>query len=348
MRREARVDAALVHDARVAIVAIGRNEGERLKRCLLSLPREILAVYVDSGSTDGSNEFARSIGIEVVELDMTIPFTAARARNVGWRQIELLDPSLNFIQFVDGDCELDPNWLAEAINALNADDALAAVFGRRRERHPDASIYNLMCDDEWNTPIGLAESCGGDALFRLNALQAAGGYNDTLIAGEEPDLCLRLRQKGWKLKRLDAEMTLHDAAITSFRAFWKRTERSGYAYAEHVWRHGRRAIPSWRRQLFGITLWGLLIPVFVLICIGVFAFSGAKTALLTIIASVTLYPIQIARVAAKKRATSDSRLARIYAILIVIGKIPQAIGALRCWLGHAFGQHASLIEYKGS
>ncbi len=260
------MDATVAHESRTAIVVIGRNEGDRLKRCLLSLPREVPTVYVDSGSTDGSTEFARSIGVEVAELDMTIPFTAARARNAGWRRMAAINPGLHFIQFLDGDCELNSDWLRRSIHALIDEDALAAVFGRRRERYAHASIYNRMCDDEWNTPVGIAEACGGDALFRLDALQMVGGYSETLIAGEEPDLCLRLRHKGWKLRRLDAEMTLHDAAITSFRAFWKRTERSGFAYAEHVWRHGKSAIPSWRRQLYGIVFWGLLIPSVVLVC----------------------------------------------------------------------------------
>jgi GT2 family glycosyltransferase len=279
---------------------------------------------------------------------MTIPFTAARARNAGWRRMAAINPGLHFIQFLDGDCELNSDWLRRSIHALIDEDALAAVFGRRRERYAHASIYNRMCDDEWNTPVGIAEACGGDALFRLDALQMVGGYSETLIAGEEPDLCLRLRHKGWKLRRLDAEMTLHDAAITSFRAFWKRTERSGFAYAEHVWRHGKSAIPSWRRQLYGIVFWGLLIPSVVLVCSVIFAFSGAKTALLAAMVALTVYPLQIARVAAKKACTSDLKFARLYAILIVVGKVPQGIGALRCWIAHVLRRHALLIEYKVS
>ncbi|MFV4725620.1 glycosyltransferase, partial [Mycobacterium tuberculosis] len=120
---------------------------------------------------------------------------------------------------------------------------LAVVFGRRRERFPERSIYNRMCDDEWNVPVGPALSCGGDALFRWSALEAAGGYSDDLVAGEEPDLCLRLRQQGWQIERIDREMTLHDAAILCFGSWWKRARRSGFSYAAHCLRHGERAIP---------------------------------------------------------------------------------------------------------
>lgn len=68
----------------VAAVAIGRNEGARLVACLESMVGRVdPIIYVDSGSTDNSVAEARARGAEVVELDMSIPFTAARARNAG-------------------------------------------------------------------------------------------------------------------------------------------------------------------------------------------------------------------------------------------------------------------------
>ena len=341
------MDELIAPRSRIAIVVIGRNEGDRLKRCLRSLPQGLPTVYVDSGSNDGSVEFAQSIGVDVVELDMSIPFTAARARNTGWRQLAANNGGLELIQFVDGDCEIDANWLDHAINAITQDEKLAAVFGRRRERFPEATVYNRMCDDEWDTPIGLSEACGGDVLFRLAALQAAGGYSDTLIAGEEPDLCLRLGGMGWRIRRIDAEMTLHDADMTTFGAFWKRSKRSGFAYAEHVWRHGHCAIPSWRRQLYSIVIWAVLIPLAGLLCLVLYAFVGSGVALFTFFICLALYPAQIVRLAAKKAATtSNPRFARYYAILIMIGKIAQGHGIFECWKGHILQRRASIIEYK--
>src|SRR3990170_3982962 len=93
--------------SRLGIVAIGRNEGERLRACLRSVVGDNrVVVYVDSGSTDGSVEMARSMGAEVVELDLATPFTAARARNEGFHRLEQLNPNVAFVQFVDGDCEV--------------------------------------------------------------------------------------------------------------------------------------------------------------------------------------------------------------------------------------------------
>ena len=189
----------------VGVVAIGRNEGERLERCLNSL-RGLPLVYVDSGSSDNSVAFARSVGAQCVELDMTRPFTAARARNTGFRALLERYPDLTWVMFVDGDCEVQPNWLMQALEVAEKDPKIAAVCGRRRERFPSSSLYNEMCDIEWNTPVGDAKACGGDAMMRVSAFREVGGFDAAVIAGEEPELCVRLRRKGWKIRRIDAEM----------------------------------------------------------------------------------------------------------------------------------------------
>jgi glycosyltransferase involved in cell wall biosynthesis len=105
---------------RVGAVLIGRNEGARLLRCLASVTgKAVRVVYVDSGSTDGSVAAAAAAGAEVVVLDMAQPFTAARARNAGIERLRT-GPQLDYIQFVDGDCELQPNWIDTALAFLNS------------------------------------------------------------------------------------------------------------------------------------------------------------------------------------------------------------------------------------
>ena len=121
----------------VAIVAIGRNEGERLKRCIRSLPAGIgMVVYVDSGSNDGSVQFARDNGCDVVELDMSIPFTAARVRNAGFTRLPQQRPKIQLVQSIDGDCELDENWIHASLKVHEEDRRVAVVCGRRRETAP--------------------------------------------------------------------------------------------------------------------------------------------------------------------------------------------------------------------
>ncbi|MGB7409130.1 MAG: glycosyltransferase, partial [Pontixanthobacter sp.] len=219
---------------KIGLVAIGRNEGERLQRCLRSIPQGIAVVYVDSASTDDSVAFARSMGADVVSLDLDKPFTAARARNEGYARLADTKPTLQFVQFVDGDCEVEAEWFGAAIEALIKHDEVAAVCGRRRERFPDASFYNRMCDDEWNTPVGYADACGGDALLRRSAFEQVDGYDGAMVAGEEPEMCSRLRAADWRILRIDAPMTIHDADMHHPRQWWLRAIRSGFGYAQ-VW-----------------------------------------------------------------------------------------------------------------
>lgn len=322
---------------RVAVVAIGRNEGERLKACLRSLPAGVAAVYVDSGSSDDSVAFAKSHGAEVVVLPADAPFTAALARNAG---LAALGDDIDYVQMIDGDCSLDARWIDAARTALEADAGLAVVFGRRRERHPDASIYNRLCDIEWDVPVGEANACGGDALFRIAPLRAAGGYTPTLIAGEEPDLCLRMRGAGWRVRRIGDEMTLHDAAMTRFGQWWRRARRGGHAFAELAWRHGAQGDPAWSREVRRILGWGVALPLAIVVAgllIGWWA-AGLLAA---------IYPAQVVRIARRERGQGrDARLALALGHFLTLAKFPQAFGLAEFHWRRLTGGRIRLIEYK--
>src|SRR4051794_39315065 len=241
----------------VGAVVIGRNEGARLDVCLRSVGRELKTfVYVDSGSIDGSVELARNLGADVVELSKDRPFTAARGRNAGVVQLRKIRPEAEFVQFIDGDCELQPGWIDTAVAVLSSNADVALVCGRRRERHPEVSAYNRLCDMEWDTPAGPTKACGGDSLARIEAFVAVEGFSEDLIAGEEPDLCFRLRKVGWSILRLDAEITLHDASMTRATQWWQSSVRSGYATAEAYRRRGKEE-PELRRQVLSNALWAL-------------------------------------------------------------------------------------------
>lgn len=320
-------------------VIIGRNEGVRLKQCLASLCREIEhIVYVDSGSTDNSVEMALSLGVEVVSLDLTQPFTAARARNAGLAKLMENNANLAYIQFVDGDCEVQPAWLTKATEFLESHHDFAAVCGRRRERYPEASIYNLLCDIEWDTPVGEARACGGDALFRLTALQAVGGYRESLIAGEEPEMCFRMRQLGWKIMRLDVEMTLHDAAMTRIGQWWKRNQRAGHAFAESYALHGNSEEKFRRSDCKSILLWAVLLPFVIL------ALSFLHPSLLLLF---LIYPLQIIRLTLQYRSQFQClKQPFYYAISNVFGKWPQFMGMVEFKKNNIRGVSSHLIEYK--
>ncbi|MFV3406560.1 glycosyltransferase [Pseudomonas sp. NY15463] len=321
----------------IGAVVIGRNEGERLARCLASLVKAVeQVVYVDSGSSDGSVQRAEALGVEVLALDMRTPFTAARARNEGFARLQSLLPSVQLVQFVDGDCEVVPGWLAYAAAFLHARPEVAVACGRRRERFAQQSVYNLLCDLEWDTPTGEARACGGDALMRVSAFAAVGGYRPGLIAGEEPELCVRLRAAGWKIWRLDHEMTLHDAAMTRFGQWWRRSLRAGYAYAQGAFLHGAPPERHWLRESRRAWMWGLGLPL--LIALACLLVGGWGLSL------AVLYPLQVLRLA--RKGARSRRENWVQALFLVLGKFPEMLGQLRfTWHRLGAGQ-AALIEYK--
>lgn len=335
----------LVH---VGVVVIGRNEGERLRRCLNSVASVAACVYVDSGSTDGSVALARGLGVSVIQLTSPPRFTAARARNAGLRHLLAERPDLVFVQLVDGDCELQPVWLASGLKALQAESDLALVFGRRRERYPARSVYNALCDDEWNVPIGYAPVAGGDILCRVAALRAIGGYREDMIAGEDPDMALRLRAVGWRLRRIEVEMTLHDAAIFRFGQWWRRMERSGHAFAELAERHPTTRQPDWRHLCRSIVVWALVTPIGFVSACAMAPLQGTGT-LIPAVMLLLLWPAKMARIAAAKRRLGlDPHTARAAGILMMIGKFPELQGLIRFYVNRLLGRRSHLIEYKGA
>lgn len=317
-------------------VVIGRNEGERLKRCLASLGAAARIVYVDSGSDDGSVTWARQQGIDVVVLDTALPFTAARARNTGFRELRRLVPGLAFVQFIDGDCELDAGWPARAIACLTDDSLICAVFGRRRERYPSRSLYNRLCDIEWDVPVGPAKSFGGDVMIRAAAVTAVDGYRNDLIAGEEPELCVRLRARGWIIRRLDAAMTTHDAAMTRFSQWWRRAMRAGFAFAAGAELHGDPPERHWVRETRRALLWGVAIPAGCLLATALAWPWGA--------AAWLIYPLQMFRLALRPGRPPGERA--LLALFHTLARFPEAQGVITFRLRQRQGRRPQLIEYK--
>ena len=323
----------------LGIVVIGRNEGDRLVRSLASVRGRGSIVYVDSGSTDGSVAAAESAGARVVSLDLSIPFTAARARNAG---SAALGPDVRLVQFIDGDCAVQPDWLETARCAIDADPGLAAVFGRRREVAPESSVYNWLCDIEWAVPAGPVRQFGGDVMLRRDALVAAGGYPDEMIAGEEPDLSMRLAALGWRMACLPAEMTLHDAAIIRFGQWWRRAERSGHAYAELEARHPG----EYRRRVLAALFWGAVIPVSIPILLLAALLFGQGWIAAVAVAPALLLVAQFVRVARSGSRARPLRDAVALSWFLLLDKPPHALGIARYWVSRWRGKRTPLIEYK--
>ena len=322
-------------DQIVDAVVIGRNEGARLVACLASLSGQVRRiVYVDSGSTDGSVAAAGAAGADVILLDTARAFTAARARNEGLARLRHDPPA--FVQLVDGDCAVDAGWIGAALAFMALHPRVVVVCGRRRERLPEESVWNRLADREWDTPVGPARACGGDALMRYASVMATGGYRDDLIAGEEPELCLRLIRAGGEVWRIDAEMTLHDAAMTRFGQWWRRTVRAGHAFAEGAALHGAGPERHWRSERRRALLWGVGVPAA--------ALSGALLVQPSFLWIMALWPLQVLRLGWRWR--TEGRAGREAALFSVIGKVAEAQGVLGYWSDRLRGQRRGLIEYK--
>ena len=310
----------------IGIVVIGRNEGESLQRCLRSVvEQKALVVYADSGSTDQSVGLARDLGASVVVLEASLPFTAARGRNAGFARLVELAPAIKYVQFIDGDCELAPGWLESGVQFFMKYTAHAAVCGRLRERRPEASIYNRLCDIEWNGPTGDIDSCGGVFLIRATAFAEIGGMNSAIAAGEEPEMCLRLRKAGWRIARLDKEMALHDAALLRFAQWWHRVVRGGRGAVDVYKRTDTQVFaPQVKRTLLWTIGWSFAL----LFSLNVNSIlHGTQWAKLPIFAVLASYPVQMARLAVKIRAKCPGwREAVAYGMLMLLGKWAELLG----------------------
>jgi GT2 family glycosyltransferase len=354
--------------ATLSVVVIGRNEGERLTRCLQSVaamartfPGTVETIYVDSGSVDPSVALAEAEGARVIQLRPERP-TAALGRNAGWRAA-----TGSTILFLDGDTILDPNFVTRAMPQF-ADPAfkenpVAVVWGHRRELYPEHSIYNRVLDLDWIYPPGPAPFCGGDALFRRSVLAAAGGYDETLIAGEEPELCRRIMALGFTIYHPDLPMTKHDIAMTRWRQYWKRASRAGHAYAEVAERFRSTPNPFWSDEcahnrkraltLLGLCLAGLLGSIACLLAsiAGIFAFPALLSALPVLLVPGFLIALAArtgykARWKAPSGTLHDAITLFLYGVHSHLQQIPIFFGQLQYRWNRRKGRRALLVEYK--
>lgn len=322
--------------ADIAVVAIGRNEGQRLVACLASLKSDFLhIIYVDSGSADESVHHAEKAGVQVIELDPSRPFTAARARSEGFAALQNSGKAPEFVQFIDGDCVLEPGWITTAKKALRKDTSLGMVTGWRSEMDPNASVYNTMCDFEWHGPVGDILACGGDMLVRSTAFLAAGGFDENVIAAEDDEFCIKLRKAGWRITRLPVAMTRHDAAMTRFSQWWNRAVRSGHGFAQVGAMHPEYFLPERRRVL----IYGLVLPLLA------FVFLIVAPALVGLV--LLVYGLSYVRtyLGLKKKNVPPSK-ARHHAWFLSLSKFPNLLGMMVYYWRRLRRRKMQIIEYK--
>ncbi len=327
----------------LSVVIIGRNEGVRLHRCIRSVHTmvrpdlEIEIIYVDSASIDNSVRVARALGADAIVVDPVRP-TAAIGRNAGWRKAR--SP---LILFLDGDTILAPRFVIDSLPEFE-NRRVAAVWGHRRELDTKSSIYNRVLDLDWISPPGVVDYCGGDVLIRRDVLEQVSGYDETLIAGEEPEMCRRIRARDFVILHADRAMTQHDLGIRTFRQYWKRATRTGYAYAEVSRRFQATSMPLWTRESLANRNRAVALS------------SLTGVALLTSVVALSFVPVSImlgfllmlsVRTAVKnewKKSGFTTRL--LYGAHSHFQQIPIYTGQLRFAWDKRMKRQRNLIEYK--
>jgi|TARA_R110002074_G_scaffold402194_1_gene604464 glycosyltransferase involved in cell wall biosynthesis len=325
-----------MNNKEVGVVIIGRNEGERLILCLESILKlQVPCIYVDSQSKDNSVAEAERRGVTTVVLDTSAPINASRARNTGFKALMAGNPDLEFVHFIDADCELDISWLEHAVNKLKASSEVAVVCGRLLEKYRNESIYMRLCAMDWYHPEGFVDSCGGIATYRREIFEVQKGFNAGLVSGEEPELCSRIRNAGKKILCINAEMGTHDSAMRHFSQWWNRCVKVGFGYANGAKWGG------WQKQYRSSLVWGAVLPLVVVIG-GIFISPY-------FIVLLGLYPLQVLKIYMSKldvgsKSTYDKFL---YALFCVIAKFPETIGVVKFLISCVQGQQQKIIEYKG-
>ena len=330
--------------SKLSVVVIGRNEGVRLQRCLESVRAmrfdgEMEVIYVDSGSNDGSVALAERLGAKTIALTLLRP-TAALGRNAGWRAA-----SGEMVLFLDGDTVVDKNFAAKAMCEFE-DAIVACVWGHRREMLPRESIYNRVLDLDWIYASGPAEFCGGDALFRRSALAEVDGFDDSLIAGEEPEMCRRMIAAGHRILHVDLAMTQHDLAMKSFRQYWARATRAGHAYAEVSSRFTQSGDAFWSAEARRNRLQVLALSLLVIVGVAANMWMRSAWPVAGVLAMLCALVLRTAWRARWKSTNAWTLL--LYAAHSHLQQVPICVGQMRYTWNHRHERRMGIVEYKQS
>lgn len=310
----------------VGIVIIGRNEGAKLEEVFGAVKHaNCPIIYVDSDSSDNSLQIAKSQGIETLSLQGVPNLNASKARNAGYRKLIEKHPSLQFIQFLDGDCTLINGWVSEALNLIQQRIDVAIICGTLAEKNHHISNYKLLSSLEWKAPIGEVLFTGGNFLIRKSSFEQVGQWDEDIIAAEDNVICHKIRQAGWKILRANVKMAVHDSSIVNFYSFWNRCVRTGYAFAQVASKFGHENHNMFTREVRSTIIFGGIIPLLILVCL----FWNPWISLALLSAYLALF----VKIYIKLPGDWSQSESLIYAASCVISKFPGFYGILKYYLG---------------
>jgi glycosyltransferase involved in cell wall biosynthesis len=196
----------------LSIVIIARNEAKNIARAIESVLRAVEhwpqteILLVDSASTDATVETAKQYPINIVRLDPNWFLSVAAGRHIGMHYTRG-----ELVLHMDGDMELDPEWVNQSVSFILDHPQVAAVGGYWRNIYMrDGQIISE--EDQNRDPQGRVlqvQYVGGASLYRRSAILQVGGFQPFIRGEEDVDLCMRLRHAGYKIVRLPYRMSRH-------------------------------------------------------------------------------------------------------------------------------------------
>lgn len=213
----------------VSVVICTFNGGKYIGACLESLagqnypPGRFEIIVVDDGSTDNTSEIARAKGAHVIRRETNHGIAASRGSGLAAAKGEI-------IAYIDDDCIADVHWLFNLVEPLRGSEFTASggrilpyKTDRFAERYLSAAGYGnpvaLAFGESKNPlwrfwiyaktmfrpidvatkPIEVEAVFTASVAYRTAALRSIGGFDETLITGEDADVAKRLRQDGKRL-----------------------------------------------------------------------------------------------------------------------------------------------------
>jgi hypothetical protein len=182
----------------LAIIIPVKNDARRLARCLAAIaanrrdPADATVIVADNGSSDDSPRVAAAAGARVMSLP-GLRVSEMRNQAAASTEAELL-------AFIDADHEIVPDWIPTAVSALAGADigAAGALYSAPENGTWVQKMYGVL-RGRTKGRSEVAWLGSGNLVVRRSAFQQLGGFDPSLEACEDVDLCQRLKSAGWTI-----------------------------------------------------------------------------------------------------------------------------------------------------
>lgn len=233
----------------VTVIVPAKNAARSIDACLAALAanlpgasREI--IVVDNGSTDDTVQRARGHGVRVLEVPQGF---VSRIRNEGARSA-----SGGIVAFIDADCLVLPEWYDAVVTGLA--DPSVGIVGCRHEVPADAT----WCQSVWHEAQMRREAEGdrvsyvpaGNCAMRRELFLTLNGFDERLETGEDPDLCVRVAQRGYRVATVRTMRCIHLGEPATLAAVFRRERWHGRG-ARFFYAGGRVAAVTVATAWFG-------------------------------------------------------------------------------------------------